>query len=329
VVALPLDDVEAALTRLLVVEVVGSLVLLLVLVAGVGLVLRRGLRPLEVMADDAALIAAGALDRRVAPADDGTEVGALGGALNTMLDEIEAAFAQRERDEQRLRAFVADAAHELRTPLTSIRGFAELFRLDARPDGVDLDVILRRIESESVRMQQLVDDLLTLARLDEPRPRTDTTIDVSALLADAAADLVATDPTRTVSVHADELLVAADEAQLRQVFTNLVGNVVRHTPAGSAVELRGEAVDGVAVIEVSDHGPGVAPDDRARVFDRFWQADPSRAGVGTGLGLAIVAAIVRDHAGTIVVGDRADGAPGACFTVRLPLLDSPETPRKS
>lgn len=327
VVALALDDVDAALARLLAVEIGGALVLLVVLVAGVWLVLRHGLRPLEVMADDAARIADGSFDLRVAPADDGSEIGVLGGALNGMLDEIEAAFAARARDEQRLRAFVADAAHELRTPLTSIRGFAELFRLDSRPDGVDLDVILRRIESESLRMQALVDDLLALARLDDHQPRVDTDVDLAVLLRDAAKDLVAVEPTRSVSVEVDDaVVVRADEAQLRQVFANLLGNVVRHTPAGTPVECSARRDGEAVVVRVRDHGPGIDPDDRTRVFDRFWQADPSRAGSGTGLGLAIVAAIVREHGGTIAVDTPADGGAGACFTVRIPFGDSPETP---
>ena len=330
VVALPLDDVDAALTRLLTIEIVGSLAVLLLLAGGVWFVVRRGLRPLEVMAADANRIAEGASDVRVAPAGDGSEIGALGGALNVMLDEIDAAFAQRTRDEARLRAFVADAAHELRTPLTSIRGFAELFRLDERPAGMDLDVILGRIEGESLRMQALVDDLLTLARLDEPNARIRAEVDLAALVADAASDLRAVDPTRTVRVDSEpHAVVLGDDAQLRQVFANLAANVVRHTPSGSDVEWSVRSDDDYVVISVCDHGPGIAATERALVFDRFWQSDPSRHGAGTGLGLAIVAAIVRDHRGTIDVDARDDGASGARFTLRFPRpvsTDSPSNP---
>src|SRR5207244_8722507 len=130
---------------------------------------RRGLRPLEHMATSARSIAGGELSQRVGPSDERTEVGQLGLALNTMLDEIEAAFRERDATEQRLRQFLADASHELRTPLTSIQGFAELFRLDASHEHVDLAVILRRIEQESARMRTLVDDLLLLARVDQVR----------------------------------------------------------------------------------------------------------------------------------------------------------------
>jgi two-component system, OmpR family, sensor kinase len=170
VVAFPTSDVRSSLSRLIAVEAVAAAGLLLLVAVGAWLILRRGLRPLERMASTAGTITAGDLGTRVDPADDRSEVGQLGLALNTMLGKLEVSFAEQEATEQRLRQFLADASHELRTPLTSIQGFAELFRLGAGHDQVDLAVTMRRIEEESARMKDLVDDLLTLARLDRTRP---------------------------------------------------------------------------------------------------------------------------------------------------------------
>src|SRR5207244_6228558 len=155
---------------------------------------RRGLRPLEHMATSARSIAGGELSQRVGPSDERTEVGQLGLALNTMLDAIDAAFAERDATEQRLRQFLADASHELRTPLTSIQGFAELFRIGAEQDQVDLPTILRRIEEESARMKELVEDLLLLARLDQTRPVERAPVDLAVLAADACSDAIAAAP---------------------------------------------------------------------------------------------------------------------------------------
>ena len=170
VVALPTNEVTSSLNRLVLIEVLGGAVLLAILSVGAGLVLRRGLSPLEKMADTTKGIAAGDLDQRVQVGAQSTEVGGLAVAFNTMLDEIQEAFSERDATEERLRQFLADASHELRTPLTSIQGFAELFRLRARNAHVDTGTIMRRIEEESSRMKGLVEDLLLLARLDEVRP---------------------------------------------------------------------------------------------------------------------------------------------------------------
>ena len=208
------------------------------------------------MATSARSITAGDLSQRVSPSDDRTEVGQLGLALNTMLGEIEAAFQERDATEQRLRQFLADASHELRTPLTSIQGFAELFRLGADHDHVDLAVIMRRIEEESARMKTLVDDLLLLARLDETRPVERAPVDLAVLAADACSDAVAVEPDRPVSLDAPEpVVVAGDGDHLRQAIANLVSNALRHTPAGSP-STSARASTTVAVVTVRDHGPG-------------------------------------------------------------------------
>jgi two-component system OmpR family sensor kinase len=235
-----------------------------------------------------------------------------------MLDEIEEAFAEREATEQRLRQFLSDASHELRTPLTSIQGFAELFRLGDNVEHADLATILRRIEQESARMKVLVEDLLLLARLDETRPVARQPVDLAILAADACSDAVAVAPDRRVTLDAPEpVVVAGDEAHLRQAVANLISNALSHTPAGTPLEVGAELADGHAVVCVRDHGPGLDEDAVAHAFDRFWQADRARTGVGAGLGLAIVAAIATEHGGTATAANMADG--GAQFTLTLPL----------
>lgn len=322
VVALPMQDVDESLDRLVLIEASAASGLLVILAVGSWFILRRGLRPLEQMADSARSITAGGLSQRVAPADERTEVGQLGMALNTMLGELEAAFNERDATERKLRQFLADASHELRTPLTSIQGFAELFRLGADHPDLDLAVVLRRIEQESARMKVLVDDLLMLARLDQRRPAERTAVDLSVLAADACSDIRATGPDRAVTLDAPEpVVISGDVGLLRQALANLVTNAVRHTPAGTpiAVSVRREA--GVACVRVRDHGGGLDDEALAHVFDRFWQADAARVGTGSGLGLSIVEGIATEHGGSI----SADNAPGggAVFTLRLPHSDSP------
>jgi two-component system OmpR family sensor kinase len=318
IVAIPTTEVTNALRRLVLIEALASVVLLALLASGAWLILRRGLRPLEKMASSARSISAGDLSMRVPQSDDRTEVGQLGLALNTMLGEIEEAFRERDATEQRLRQFLADASHELRTPLTSIQGFAELFRLGADSDHVNLAVILRRIEEESARMKTLVEDLLLLARLDETRPLERATVDLSVLAADACSDAVAAEPTRHVTLDAPEPVeVLGDEDHLRQAIANLISNAVRHTAANAAIEVGARVENGAAVVTVRDHGTGLDEAALAHVFDRFWQADAARAGTGAGLGLSIVAAIAAEHGGTA----RAANAPGggALFSLELPI----------
>jgi two-component system OmpR family sensor kinase len=245
-----------------------------------------------------------------------------------MLDQVESAFAERAASEaaarasaERMRRFVGDASHELRTPLTSIRGFAELYRQGA---VTDVGRAMSRVEDEATRMGGLVDDLLQLARLDLQRPMERTAVDLVALATDAVHDAGAADPSRAVSLVADDATceVDGDRHRLTQVLANLLANARVHTPPGTPVRVR-LWVDGAsAVLDVSDEGPGIDPADRERVFDRFYRADPSRtrASGGSGLGLAIVAGIVEAHGGSVAVVDRAaEGIVGATFRVRLPL----------
>ena len=318
IAAVPQSEVQTTLRHLILIEGLAALGLLVVLAGGAWLILRRGLRPLEAMAGTAQVISGGDLDARVDAGSSRSEVDELGRAFNTMLDDLQGAFAQRDATEQRLRQFLADASHELRTPLTSIRGFAELFRLGADREHVDQAVTIRRIESEAERMGTLVDDLLLLARLDETRPTEREPVDLSVLAADACSDAVAHAPDRSVTLHApNPVVVRGDQDHLRQAISNLVTNAVRHTPDGSPLEVATHVDAGHGVLTVRDHGSGLDPEAAGHVFDRFWQADRARAGRGAGLGLAIVAGIADEHGGVAAVDNAAGG--GAVFTLRIPL----------
>lgn len=321
VVAWPTTEVTSSLNHLVLIESLGGAALLLILSAGAGFVLSRGLSPLEKMADTAHGIAAGDLSQRVEIKQRSTEVGELAVAFNTMLDEIQRAFSERDATEGRLRQFLADASHELRTPLTSIQGFAELFRLGADNPRVDKATILRRIEEESARMKGLVEDLLLLARLDQVRPAERGQVDISVLAADACSDATAAAPGRPVTLHAPRpVIVLGVEAHLRQALGNLVMNALNHTPPGTPVEVSAAVAGGAAVVTVRDYGPGLDEEALGHVFDRFWQKDPARAGAGAGLGLPIVAAVAAEHDGAVWAANAPGG--GAIFTVRLPLVPS-------
>jgi two-component system OmpR family sensor kinase len=231
--------------------------------------------------------------------------------------------------EQKMRQFVADASHELRTPLTSIRGFAELYRQGAVTDPEDVANLVRRIEDEAARMGLLVEDLLLLARLDRERPLTLGPVELPVLAVDAVEAARATAPDRKIELDirdAPERLIAnGDDARLRQVIGNLMTNAVMHTPPNASVTLRLYAAPGDrAVVEVADTGPGISPEQREHVFERFYRADEARTrrtdrtATGTGLGLAIVAAIVRAHHGSVEV--LSEPGQGATFRVTLPAL---------
>ncbi|MBB4924372.1 sensor histidine kinase [Kitasatospora kifunensis] len=324
-VAVTLDDVDASVGKLAhAFLAIGCAVLLLI--AGIGaFAVRAGLLPLRRIERGTELIAAGELSYRMPALPPSTEVGRLSLALNGMLDQIESAFAAQAASEARMRRFVADASHELRTPLAGIRGFAELYRMGALASDSDVKRTMDRIESEAVRMGGLVEDLLTLARLDEERPLDLAPMDLRTLAADALHDLTALDPTRPVALTGPggsgppgAAAVLGDEARLRQVVTNLVGNAVKHTPRGTAVRIGvGTGTDG-CVLEVADSGPGLTVDQAERVFERFYRVDASRSrheGGGAGLGLAIAAAFARAHGGTLAL----DSTPGAGATFRLTL----------
>ncbi len=333
-VSLPLAAIHNTIDTVLLVLVIGGIgVVLLGALVG-GWAVRRAFRPLRQIEDTAAAIADGDLSRRVPAAPEATEVGRLGAALNGMLSQIEQAFESQSASEHRMRRFVADASHELRTPLAAIRGYSELYRMGALTEPAQVDDTMRRIEQSATRMGALVEDLLTLARMDDGRPLRADEVDLMVLVGDALSDLHALDPSRPLRLEPDggACTVLGDEPRLRQVLANLVGNVVQHTPAGSPAEIGVTEHDGVAVLSVRDHGPGIDPEHAARVFERFYRVDASRArggdgaagAGGAGLGMAIVAAIVSAHHGDVSISQTPGG--GTTVQVSLPLAVGATSP---
>ncbi|MEU4192152.1 HAMP domain-containing sensor histidine kinase [Kribbella sp. NPDC026611] len=307
VAAAPLAEVDATIAKLRTSSLVSGAVLL-ILLTGVGWwALGRGLRPLRRVESTAAAIAEGDLSQRVPGlAAPKTEIGHLAASLNTMLGQLEQAFADRSAAETRMRAFLSDVSHELRTPLVGIKGSTELYRMG----GSTVDEAMGRIDREATRLTALTEDLLLLAQLDEaPEGQLDPApMDLRTIANDARHDLKALDPSRRITLtglDADDppgpAPVIGDEDRLRQVVTNLVGNAVAHTPAGTAVRIGVGVEDGCAVLEIADDGPGMTEEQAARVFDRFYRADRSRAGASTGLGLAIARSIARAHGGDVVL----------------------------
>ena len=324
IAALPLSEVDATLSQLLLIEGLVFGAVLLALGFGAWWIVRIGLRPLDAIGVTAGAIAAGDLTQRVDQAEPRTEVGRLGLSLNAMLARLEEAFAERRASEERLRRFLADASHELRTPLASIRGYAELFRIGAAREGPDVEKAMTRIEDESARMGVLVEDLLALARLDEVREQVREPVDLAQLAGDAVDDARAVAPEREISLQGCErdVVVDGDPGQLRQVLANLLRNALVHTPAGTPVEVSLRARDGDAVLAVRDHGPGLPTEDPSELFDRFWRGDGparphERGRAGAGLGLAIVAGVVAAHGGRAAAADAEGG--GARFEVVLAL----------
>jgi two-component system, OmpR family, sensor kinase len=318
VTALSLNPTNDTLNSLRKVELVASLAILVAMGALVLLVVRRGLRPLRQMAGTADAIASGDLTRRVPAAQPGTEVGRLGVALNEMLSQIETAFAEKSDSEERLRQFVADASHELRTPLTSIRGYAELLGRGGFSDEASTRRALNRIEEEASRMGGLVEDLLLLAELDQGRPLKAEAVDLQRVCADAVGDSNAVSHGHHLALEpGGPVVVVGDGERLAQVAHNLVRNALAHTPPGTDVRVSTGAQRGMGYIRVADDGPGIPPDEVARVFDRFYQGDKSRSGAGTGLGLAIVRAIAEALHGSADV--ESTPGRGATLTVRIPL----------
>ncbi len=324
VVAGSLSSTSATLASLLRIQIVASLGVLAVLCAVVLFTMRRGLRPLEDMAETTDAIAAGDLTQRVSVGRASSEVARLGRALNAMLARIEQAFAEKSMSERRLRQFVADASHELRTPLTSIQGYTELLRKGAFNDEEGKVRALQRVEREASRMGVLVDDLLLLARLDQGRPLEQVPVDLARIGAEAVLDARVLDPGRPVDLVATgPVVVSGDRDRLRQVAHNLVRNALDHTPAGTpvAVSVRAEGEQGY--LSVSDEGPGLSKEGTLRAFDRFWRDDAARTGGGSGLGLSIVRAIAEVLGGSAVV--RSEPGQGATFEVAIPL-DRPKAP---
>ncbi|SFB49614.1 two-component system, OmpR family, sensor kinase [Amycolatopsis marina] len=332
VAAAPLSEADATIAQLRAVSLISGAVLLVLLTAAGWFALGRGLRPLRRIEHTAAAIAEGDLSRRVPVlAAPNTEIGHLATSLNTMLGQLERAFADRAASEARMRTFLSDVGHELRTPLFGIKGLTELYRMGALPERTDVHEAMRRIEREAARLTALTEDLLLLAQLDQaPDAQLDRApMDLRTLAGDARHDLRALDPARTIELTGPGGIgppgpapVHADEARLRQVVTNLVGNAIVHTPPGTPVRVGVGTANSRAVLEIADQGPGMAAEQADRVFDRFYRTDRSRnhsGGASTGLGLAIARSLARAHGGDIEL-DTALGD-GACFRITLPLSD--------
>jgi two-component system OmpR family sensor kinase len=323
--AQPLTDQDSTLHTLFLTEfAVTAGAIVLALLGGWWLV-RLGLRPLADVEATADAIAAGNLDQRVPGAEEPTEVGRLARALNVMLERIQTAFDARVRsetrlkqNEQHLRQFVADASHELRTPIAAVSAYAELFERGAGTRPEDLPRIVSGIRIETARMERLVSDLLTLARLDEGVPVNREPVELVALVSDAVHTATAVGPGWPVQFWAARPVeVTGDKDRLRQVIDNLLANVRAHTPEGTSTTVRVDVIGDQAEIEVRDTGQGMSGDEANRVFERFYRADPARSRIsgGSGLGLSIVAAIVEAHDGTVT----ASSAPGEGLTVTVSI----------
>lgn len=312
-IAMPTTRLEDTLQTLVVTQVVAGSATLLVLALFVWWMIHQGLRPIRKMTAAADAITAGGSDRRVDEIPGQTEAARLARALNLMIDTTQAAQVQRRR-------FVADASHELRTPLTTLQGYANLYAQGALNTPDALDDAMRRISGEAGRMKRIVEQLLVLADLDEGTPVRRTVIDLSIMLGEVASDVRALQPDRATNVEApNSLIIEADHDKIFQAITALASNALQYTPPDTPLTFRANAEGSAARISVEDRGPGVSPEDKPHLFDRFYRADRSRSRAtgGNGLGLAIVAGIAEAHAGSYGVEDTAGG--GTTFWIRLPL----------
>jgi two-component system OmpR family sensor kinase len=349
VTGVPLGPVDATTWQVLWVIVAVAVVAVAAAAAFGALAIGRSLRPLGRVAATASAVTDVRLDRgdvrlsaRVADADLASthEVGQVGGALNALLAHVDEALAARQASEETMRRFVADASHELRTPLATVRAYAQLSTREHPELPADLERNIERIDRESGRMGELVEQLLLLARLDAdagaahsvgpagpagpgtaPKPAE---VNLSLVVAEAAADarLAASAHDWHLDLDAEPALVLGDEAQLRRLVGNLLANASRHTPEGTRVTIGVHAQGGRCRLTVADDGPGVPAELQPTVFARFARGDAARnrdAG-STGLGLAIVKAIAEAHGGAVAL----ESEPGrTVFSVTLPQWVSP------
>jgi two-component system OmpR family sensor kinase len=322
VVAQSFEDIDRTLLRLQGLFILIGLVMILFIALASRKVITVGLRPLVTVEATAERIAEGDLAARLPDLKPNTEVGRLVNTLNTMLGRIEESFSARVESESKLRRFVADASHELRTPITAIRGFAELHRQGAVTGEEKTKELIGRIESESMRMGSLVEDLLLLARLDQSRQMKSEPVNLSKLVLDAVESARAAGPNHPVNFNKsdDEIYALGDNDRIYQVVANLLANARTHTPVGTKIDVSViQSEDGVR-IRIADNGPGLSEKDQAQIFERFYRADPSRVrtdGEGTGLGLSIVEAVMRAHAGQVSV--ESELGKGATFELFFPL----------
>ena len=321
VISVSLNSVDKTLDELRWLFLLISIAVILL----IGLVSRwlitLSLKPLLEVEVIAAAIADGDLSARLPELQPSTEVGRLTKSLNTMLGRIEESFAQKNASESKLRRFVADASHELRTPLTAIRGFAELHRQGAVTGEVKVKELVGRIEKESIRMGSLVEDLLLLARMDEARPHALEPVDLTHLIEECVASARAAGPDHPITVEVPtDLYILGDSKRIHQALGNLLVNARTHTLHGTRIIVRATSSDSEVSVAVEDSGPGLSVGDQARIFERFFRVDPSRArhaGEGSGLGLSIVDAVMKAHGGKVTV--RSELGKGATFTLHFPI----------
>lgn len=328
IIGLPMDPNRSTVvkTALAIGLLSGSGVILVALAATY--IIRRNLEPLRRVAATATRVSKLPLSsgevvmsERVEPrdTDERTEVGQVGASLNDMLDHIDNALTARQASETQVRQFVADASHELRTPLASIRGYAELSRRETEPVPQGVTHALGRIESEADRMTTLVEDLLLLARLDSGRPLNFEPVELPLIAIETVSDARAAGPDHRwgLDLPEESIEIEADEARIRQILINLLGNARKHTPEGTTVVAVVRPHNGGALLQVRDNGPGIPPELVPHIFERFTRGDVARTRTegSTGLGLSIVSAVVAAHHGTVDVTSR----PGeTVFSIWLP-----------
>jgi signal transduction histidine kinase len=279
---------------------VGVPLLLLTVAAVTWRVTGRALRPVEAIRAEVAEITGHDLHRRVPVPRTGDEIARLAVTVNATLDRLEAAGIRQRR-------FIADASHELRSPITVLRTQLEVAM--AHPDPALWPDLVSDALEDTVRLQHLAADLLLLARLDAADPVPTEPVDLADLCEEALASRTA-DRVPVRSTLASGGTVIGSRAWLTRLLTNLVDNAQRHADEWVEVSVRVDEVRQVAVLEVLDDGPGIRPDDRERVFERFTRLDDARSRDlgGAGLGLAIARDIAAHHDGTLTVASDPDGA---------------------
>jgi two-component system OmpR family sensor kinase len=319
IVAQSLSDFDKTTRQIgIVFLIIGGLVLLFIAFAS-RQVIKLSMKPLEKIEATAEKIAAGDLSARLENFEPDTEVGRLSTSLNQMLSRIEESFVARTESESKLRRFVADASHELRTPLTSIRGFAELHRQGAVPEGEKTKELISRIEKESMRMGSLVEDLLMLARIDQSREIVMADVDLSTLIKEAVTSAQVAGPEHPITSDiAHDVHTQGDSDKIYQVVTNLLANARAHTPAGTAIHVATYSADDGTYVTVADKGPGLTAEDQQHIFERFYRVDTSRqrsSSDGSGLGLSIVDEVMKAHGGSVSVSSEPGN--GATFTLHF------------
>ena len=319
IVAQSLNDFDKTTHQISIVFlIIGGIVLLFIAFAS-RQVIKLSMKPLKKIEETAEQIAAGDLSARLENFEPDTEVGRLSTSLNTMLSRIEESFAARAQSEDKLRRFVADASHELRTPLTSIRGFAELHRQGAVPEGEKTKELISRIEKESMRMGYLVEDLLLLARMDQSRELVLVDLDLSSLVTEAVTSAQAAGPDHPITSEiAHNVHTQGDADKVYQVVTNLLANARAHTPAGTAIHVSTYSTKDGSYVSVADNGPGLSAEDQLHIFERFYRVDSSRqrsSDDGSGLGLSIVDEVMKAHGGAVSVA--SEPGKGATFTLHF------------